>query len=216
MRYLSNALSHSECEQFQNFWVKNESDRAYVNWEQNGKVLDRRLRIMDHDPEWSIIMRVVNDNFSSTTDVWAAYQQQQFAHNIHIDDYAKEQPLPTYTFVLSVVTEPRFRTILWKETALHNEDMQKKLIHWHSIRDQAQKLSNISETEDLEHTSAPDGTYFADYLTPDGVFCYKKGDGVLFNARQYHCTSNWTKYPEFTHREFLQIHVVSYEKLDLN
>ena len=217
MKYLENALTHDECQLFQDFWKKNEAGRSYVNWAIGDKVLDRRLRVLPHEPEWEIIQRVVSQNFKSTVDVWAAYQKQFFAHNLHIDDYAKEQDLPTYTFVLSVITEPRFRTILWKETAAHNEAMQTEVRKWHVLRDKMTKVSNISETEDLEHTPGEeDKTYFVDYLHLDGIFSYRAGDGVLFNARQYHCTSNWTKYPEFDSREFLQIHVVSEEKLELS
>jgi len=217
MKYLENALTLDECQMFQEFWKKNHASRSYVNWEVNGAVLDRRLRVLPNEPEWAAIQRVVDQNFNSTAEIWAAYQSQSFAHSIHIDDYAKEQPLPTYTFVLSVITEPKFRTIIWKETAAHNQAMQQQIIQWHDDKDSLVKVTNISQTEDIEQTPiAPDGTYFADYLHLDGIFTYRAGDGVLFNARQIHCTSNWTKYPEFESREFLQIHVVSEEKLELS
>lgn len=216
MKYLENALSDTECTIFQKYWADNHSKRSFVNWQQEGKVLDRRLRILPEDPEWQIIMQVVNQNFQSTTDVWAAYQRQNFAHNIHIDDYGKEHSLPTYTFVLSLVTEPKFRTIVWKETKADNDALQLEVKKWALMKHRMKKFSNISETEDLEHTVTSDGSYFSDFLNLDGVFVYKKGHGVLFNARQIHCTSNWTKYPEFDGREFLQIHVVSEENLELN
>ena len=49
--------------------------------------------------------------------------------------------------------------------------------------------------------------YMCDYLTLDGIYTYKKGSGCLFDARQFHCTSNWPKYKKFKNRELLQIHV---------
>jgi len=118
--------------------------------------------------------------------------------------------------VLSLITEPKFKTIIWKETAANNQVMQQQVHEWHGIRHTLDKISNISQHEDLEHTVAPDGTYFCDYLHLDNIFTYKQGHGVLFNARQYHCTSNWLKHPEFNSREFLQIHVVSEQVLDLS
>lgn len=216
MKYLSNALSDSECESFKQFWQQHNASRAYVNWEEKGKVLDRRLRVLPTDPEWHSIMRIVSQNFSNIEDVWAAYQSQEFAHNLHIDEYAKEQALPTYTCVLSVVTEPKFKTITWKESAPDNQAMQQELMSFWDLDPRPEKMSNISQTEDLEQTPNWNGTYFVDYLQLDGVFSYKKGDGILFDARQYHCTSNWTKYPEFTTREFLQIHIVSKDIVDLD
>jgi len=216
MKYLSSALSDSECESFQKFWQQHEAERAYVNWEEKGKVLDRRLRILPTDPEWEIIMRIASQNFSNIDDIWAAYQSQEFAHNLHIDEYAKEQSLPTYTCVLSVITEPKFKTITWKESDPDNLAMQQKLMNFWDLDPRPEKMSDISQTEDLEQTPNWNGTYFVDYLTLDGIFSYKKGDGMLFNARQYHCTSNWTKYPEFKTREFLQIHIVSKDIINLD
>lgn len=218
MKYLPNVISDTECETFKEFWRREEADRAYVNWEENGVVLDRRLQVLHTDAEWEIIMRIVNENFATTEQVWAAYQMQNFAHNIHIDDYGKDQPLPTYTIVISVLTEPKFKTIVWKEVGANNQELQQTILDFYQDTDtQRTRITNISETEDLDHTPPRQpGMQFVDYLNLDGVFSYKKGDAVLFNARQYHCTSNWTKYPEFTGREFLQIHVVSTDPINLH
>lgn len=216
MKYLSNVITDQECEAFKQFWRREEAERAYVNWEQDGKVLDRRLRLLETDPEWEIVMRIARQNFSNIEMVWAAYQMQHFAHNIHIDDYGKDQPLPTYTIVVSVVTEPKFKTIVWKESGENNLSLQQTLRDfWLAIDTQPTRITNISEIEDLEHTPSRLDVWFVDYLHIDGIYVYKKGDAVLFNARQYHCTSNWTKHPEFTSREFLQIHVVSTDPIDL-
>jgi hypothetical protein len=217
MKYLSKLITDQECETFKQFWRREEAKRAYVNWEQDGKVLDRRLQVLHTDPEWEIVMRIVKQHFTDIKQVWAAYQMQNFAHNIHIDDYAKEQPLPTYTFVVSVLTEPKFRTVIWKETGAHNQILQQAIVDfWLAIDSNPTRITNISETEDLDHTPGRLGVKYVDYLHLDGIFSYVKGDSVLFNARQYHCTSDWTKHPEFTSREFLQIHVVSTDPIDLN
>ena len=70
--------------------------------------------------------------------------------------------------------------------------------------------------EDLEHTYDDNQhDYFADYLHLDGIYTYKSGSGVLFNARQYHCTSNWLKYPDFLQRELLQVHIMCEEPIDI-
>jgi hypothetical protein len=97
---------------------------------------------------------------------------------------------------------------VWKEKCWDNDALHAYVTEWGKLRRLKKKLSNISETEDLEHTyDENQESYMADYLTLDGTYSYKAGNGVLFDATQLHCTSNWKKYEEFPHRELLQIHV---------
>ena len=152
--------------------------------------------------------------FRNPINIWTAYQRQSFAHQIHIDDYGMEKNYPCYTMVFSMDTVPEFKTIVWKETAVNNQALQEHIQKWGEHR--TKKLSNISELEDLEHTyDKNQNDYFADYLQLDGIYTYKSGNGVLFNARQYHCTSNWLKYPEFEYRELLQVHIMCEEPVDI-
>jgi hypothetical protein len=106
-------------------------------------------------------------------------------------------------------TIPEFRTIVWKEQARNNEMLHEYIANWGINRHTMSKISNISETEDLEHTlDVNQDAYMCDYLELDGIYSYKKNCGVLFNAKQFHCTSNWVKYNRWSYRELLQIHVI--------
>jgi hypothetical protein len=103
-------------------------------------------------------------------------------------------------------TVPEFKTIVWKETAASNAKLHEYIANWGQHR--TEKISDISQTEDLEHTyDENQNDYMCDYLTLDGIYTYKEGSGCLFDARQFHCTSNWPKYKKFKNRELLQIHV---------
>lgn len=214
MKILNDIFSKEEVEMFRSYWNNNWEKHSYVNWEINGDVLDRRLLLTHSSREFNCMLEVVHQYFKDPVEVWSAYQRQKFAHQIHIDDYKKESSLPVYTIVFSMDTIPEFRTIVWKESAPNNAELQKHIAAWGSKR--SAKISNISTTEDLEHTYDENQCdYFADYLNLDGIYSYQAGSGVLFNARQYHCTSNWKKYPQFTHRELLQVHVLAREPIDI-
>lgn len=205
MKIRNNVVTAEEIAQLRSFW-NTHSDRAYLNWADEDGVVDYRLPVNDADPEWAIIKRIVGEDFPKHGRVWSALQRQSRAHNIHIDDFSKENPHPTWTYVIALDTVPEFRTIVWKERCADNEALIKFVQDWDPAVDT--KISNISEVEDLEHTLDPNkGAYIADYLTLDNIFSYRAGDCVLFETIQLHCTSNWRKYPKHAVRELLQIHV---------
>ena len=169
-------------------------------------------------PEFQIVRRIVEQNFKDPIEYWSAYQRQTNPHSIHIDDYGydKEKGNFRYTFVIAMDTVPEFKAIVWKETCWDNEELHKFIINWGKTRRLQKKKSNISETEDLEHTyDENQESYLADYLTLDGIYSYKTGTACLFDATQLHTTSNWRKYSQFPYRELLQIHVLCREKQDI-
>jgi hypothetical protein len=164
----------------------------------------------------SIIKRIVGKYFKNINTIWGAYQRQNFAHQIHIDDYGAKEGIKgyIYTFIFSLNTEPRFKTIVWKEECFSNKQLHEYVEQWGKEHRILKKKSNISETHDLEHTyDTNQQEYMCDYLDLDGVYTYEAGSGVLFSAKQFHCTSNWPKYPDIPYRDLLQIHVASFDKL---
>jgi hypothetical protein len=102
---------------------------------------------------------------------------------------------------------------VWKEKSWDNAELHIFVNQWGKLRKLKKKVSNISEVEDLEHTyDKNQESYMADYLNLDGIYSYKAGTAVLFDATQLHCTSNWKKYNEFPYRELLQIHILCQEE----
>ncbi len=214
MQFLNEIFSKDDVDNFRNYWNNNHNEKSYVNWEIDGIVLDRRLILSKDSKEYKMVEEVVLRYFKNPINIWTAYQQQSFAHQIHIDDYGMDEPYLCYTMVFAMDTVPEFKTIVWKETAANNQELQKHIQIWGKSR--TEKISNISELEDLEHTyDENQHDYFSDYLNLDGIFTYKSGSGVLFNARQYHCTSNWVKYSIFPHRELLQVHIQCKDPIEI-
>jgi hypothetical protein len=212
MLILDNIISQEEIEQFKQYFQTN-FDKKYINWQVGDEIVDHRVNINVDSPEFQIIRRIVANNFSDTVDVWSAYQRQTNPHSIHIDDYSSSETGFRYTYILAMDTEPKFKTIIWKEKCWDNETLHTFVHQWGKTKRLKKKVSNISEVEDLEHTfDENQESYMSDYLTLDGIYPYKTGTGVLFDATQLHCTSNWKKYKEFPYRELLQIHVLCKEE----
>lgn len=183
----------------------------YVNWQVGDEVIDQRLTISDQAPEFQPIKHLVDRYFSDYISVWSAYQHQTRPHSVHIDEYGSDRwpEINSWTFVISMDTIPEFRAIIWQERFCDGQEFNQWLASWLENRDQMIN-HKISLREDLEHTYDENNQdYPVDYLTPEGVFSYVKGSAVLFDAHKLHCTSNWRKYPQFTRRELLQIHVLS-------
>jgi hypothetical protein len=212
MLTLDNIISEEEIKLFKQYFQTN-FDKKYINWQVGDEIIDHRLSIHVDSPEFQIIRRIVANNFGDTVDVWSAYQRQTNPHSIHIDDYGSSEPGFRYTYVLAMDTEPKFKTIVWKEKCWDNKALHTFVQEWGKTKRLKKKVSNISEVEDLEHTfDENQESYIADYLTLDGTYSYKAGNAVLFDATQLHCTSNWKKYKEFPYRELLQIHVLCKEE----
>ena len=214
MKIIDNLLSPEELTLFKEYWDKNNQE-GYVNWHSEGHLyaerseyIDKRLLIQKYTNLWRILKRVVDENVGKNEPFWANYQRQSLPHMIHIDDYGKGATWDTYTIVIAVDTNPKFKTYVWKEEARDNEKLQAFCEQWGRDRLTTPRVSNMSETEDLEHTrDEHNGDFMADWLHLDGVFEYKSGSGVLFKTTQFHTTSNWCKYPEVTHRDLIQLHI---------
>ena len=106
-------------------------------------------------------------------------------------------------------TNPDFKTLIWCEKFSSVDEWVSYIHQWGENRQLINKTSDISQLEALDHTfDANQNDYIVDYLTLDGVFTYTSGSGVLFDARQVHCTNNWRKFG-YTHRDLLTIHIVN-------
>jgi peptide methionine sulfoxide reductase MsrB len=216
MKYIKNIITPVQRDHTRAYW--NEfNEGAYVNWGSDGHLyesksnhIDKRLTIDAMHPAWHIIQEIVDRDFpNGTIRLWSAYQRQSLPHTFHVDDFGKETLHHRYTYIIALDTVPEFKAILFKEIALDCLAVEGMVLDfWHN-KDKYPKKSNISESEDCEHTPNNNGEYWCDYLTPDGIFQYTECDGVLFRADQLHFTSNWIKHDKFPYRELLQIHVLS-------
>jgi hypothetical protein len=214
MKLLQNLLTPEEIDLFKEYW-NSDSNRGYVNWHSEGHLyserseyIDKRLEIKDHPVLSPILRRIVDQQVKKDIRYWANYQRQSLPHMIHIDDYGKGANWETYTIIIAVDTNPKFKTYVWKEEAQDNDKLHEFCEQWGRLSRITPRVSNISEIEDLEHTrDLNNGKYMADWLHLDGIFEYKSGSGVLFKTTQFHTTSNWCKYPEIAYRDLIQLHI---------
>lgn len=185
----------------------------YVNWvTPDGVLIDHRCQIDPKSRTYANMKNIVQRHFKGEFKFWTAYQKQTNPHRLHIDDYGKDRKNPTYTIVMPMFTDPRVKTYVFQDIFADNVAWQQHTATWCKMVRMKMKMnqpkSNISETEDLEHTVDPNvNAYIADYLELDGIFHYERGSYVLFDSNQVHASSNWRKYPEYQSKEILQIHI---------
>lgn len=225
MLIIPDILSADEVLIMKQHWAEHH-EQAYINWIQDdGSLVDHRLLIY-HTPHFTtqlsgIIDRLIDQTFDTTKIVsrWAAIQRQTNPHGAHVDDFGLEQQqadstLRMYTYIIALDTVPEFKAIVWKERAASNDEMIRMLPTF------ARRTSDLSDREDLEHVcrvwadDLPDGISLGDALALDGIFQYRSGWACLFDGKQIHTTSNWRKYGQHTHRDLLQIHVLTHEQRD--
>lgn len=216
MHIIDHAFSPDDIRCFRDLWDQKRSE-AYVNWiDDQHRLIDHRFTVVDTDspappyePAASIIERVVRKHFADPISWWAALQRQTNPHGLHIDEYnndkmTPEQGIRTYTFIVPLETQPLFKAIIFREISYDNAAMIQEMFN------KKTKISDISQHEDLDHMPRLEQDLnIADFLELDGIFSYQEGSTVLFNAKQWHTTSNWRRHTQFTHRDLLQIHVAS-------
>lgn len=212
MQILENIITEEEIKIFQDYWNKN-NHLTYINaypgdnhpHKHLANHIDHRLLIVDGTEPWKILRRVVDQYFPGEK-IWANYQRQTMAHQVHVDEYGRNRKNPTYTIIITMDDQPLWRTIIFKEQA--NDHLEIHKLFCNLPYDQPP--NNLTETEDVEHMdhwNNGKNCNPCNWLTIDGIYKYRRGCGVLFDTNQLHLTSNWRKYSEFTHRDLIQIHI---------
>lgn len=213
MQLLQDLVSADDILVLKNYWDKNHS-MAYVNgypqdWHPFGAqadFIDRRLLIVPDSHAGRVISKVVAQVLPGETDIWANYQRQALPHTLHVDEYGRDRINPTWTIIIAVDTEPRNKTLIFREEFNTCFDLDTYLMR--SADQDSVFLSDLSSVHDVEHMNVkPYRHNLCNYLTFDGFFAYKAGDAVLFDTNVAHCTSNWTKYADIKQRDLVQIHI---------
>jgi hypothetical protein len=211
MQYLDNILSEDDIAVFRSYWDKN-NDQSYINGTTGdsnpakafSKYQDKRLLIANGTKSYAILRRIVDSLFPKDTHFWANYQRQTAPPQLHVDEYGRDRDNPTWTIILALDTVPEFKAIVFKELA--NECVEAFNIPAGRIQSGMPRISNISETEALDH--APYGDLnLCDWLTVDGIFQYKAGCGCLFDTNQLHITNYWRRYTQYEYRDLVQLHI---------
>lgn len=229
MLIIPDILSADEVLIMKQHWAEHH-EQAYINMIQDdGLLIDHRL-LIHFTPHFTtqlsgIIDRTIDQTFDTDKIVsrWAAIQRQTNPHGAHVDDFGLEQQqadptLRMYTYIVALDTVPEFKVIVWKERAASNDEMISMLPALPSRK--VRRTSDLSNREDLEHVckvrpdDLPYDISLGDTLALDGIFQYRSGWACLFDGKQIHTTSNWRKYGQYTHRDLLQIHVLTHEQRD--
>ena len=108
MKIIESIITEDEVEIFKNYW-ENNADKRHVNWTDGDQLVDIHCSLSSDTSEFQIIKSIVAKDFPDTIDIWCAYRQQSFAHNIHVDDYGIEKNYPAYTYIISLDTVPEFK-----------------------------------------------------------------------------------------------------------
>lgn len=213
MQLLDNVLTREEIAVLKNYYNKNH-EKSYVNgygsdWHPMADVsnyIDKRLLIVNNSEAGRIIERMVHKIFPGEQYIWTNYQRQALPHTVHMDEYGRDRLNPTWTIVIAVDDEPRFKTLLFKEKFNSCHDLDSYLIK--CAETNAPFLSDISGEQDIEHMKKDRYEHnLCNYLTFEGAFTYAAGSAILFDTNQAHCTSNWRKYPDIQYRDLVQIHI---------
>jgi len=215
VQLLRDILTHDEIQSLRDYWNRY-NELSYVNcWTYPGhayrdrsEYIDRRLVIVNDSDQGRIMKRIVDDIWpGQNLSFWANFQRQAVCHQLHVDEYGTDRVNPTWTIIIALDTVPEWKAVIFKEMFNGNSKLNDFVA---KIDYRSPPKGDYSKLHDLDHMDKwVDGVNynFCNWFEIDGVFCYEAGCGVLFDTNQAHTTNNWPKYPKFTHRDLIQIHI---------
>jgi hypothetical protein len=208
MKVFSQQLSEETLKAFKDHHEKYHKDPR-VN-DINLHEIDIRTRIFPHHDAWKYVKEICLRHFPKAPDeeIYANYQRQSMPTFMHVDDYGAFREEETWTIIIPMHTDHRLSVVIFKKKFNDNKELQDFVRNF--PYENLTKCNNITKKIHLQHTpynwKKPED-YLADYLELDGVFHYNLGDYVLFDTSNLHVSSNFKIYPEYKHKDLVQIHI---------
>jgi hypothetical protein len=178
---------------------KNYSNEAIPK---QGCNLDTRIIIRKHWSMYDQLDSLVRETFPTVSNWIGFYERQYNPTLLHVDPDDLE-----YTMIIPLHHDPRILTLLWKEKFVHQNQWHKFVCDW-QLDD---KVTNCdaSQRYPLSHTWDENKQIFlADYLNLEAVYEYRLGSFFLFDAKQVHCSSDWTGLDIGKYKDFIGIHSI--------
>lgn len=189
----------------------------YQNYSSDNKMneinhyeIDVRTSIRPGTNAFDEVKKICQRHFPDVQDdeIYVNYQRQSKPTFLHVDEFGTDRKEKTWTIIIPMHNDERLSVVLLKNYFNRNDDLKKYVMEFDY--ENAVKKSDVSKQVPLSHTPNnwrnPD-QYLVDYMDLDGVFTYKIGDYVLFDTNQAHVSSDFKIYPEYAHKDLVQIHI---------
>ena len=208
MQVFNNAISLDTVEIFREHHEKYKDDKNLNVHNSYG--IDVRTNIKPGHRAWDEIKKICIKHFPDITDdrIHANYQRQSKPTYMHVDELSQSKEDIVYTIIIPMHTDERVGAVFFNKHFLKGEELQKFVEGFDY--DNSEKKSNVSEQINIRHTPTnykKENDYLADYMDLQGVFRYKIGDYVLFDGNHLHCSSDFTVFPEYQHKDLVQLHI---------
>lgn len=156
------------------------------------------------------VKKICQKHFPNVQDneIYANYQRQSKPTFLHVDEYGTNRKTKTWTIIIPMHTDDRIGVLLFKDFFNTNDEIQKTIMNFDY--DKSTKKSNVSQDYPISHLPynyKDVDDKFIDYLDLAGVFAYQLGNYVLFDTNQIHASTDFTVYPEYQHKDLVQIHI---------
>ena len=172
--------------------------------------IDIRTLIKEESDAFAEIKKICHKHFPGVknSEIYANYQRQSNPTFLHVDGFGTDRTDKTWTIIIPMHTDERLSVVLLKNYFNSNEDLKKFVMEFDY--EKSMKKNDVSKQVPLTHTAnnwKKTDQYLVDYMDLDGVFKYRIGDYVLFDTNQAHASSNFKIYPEYAHKDLVQIHI---------
>ncbi len=178
----------------------------------NAHEIDIRTLMQPGTEAFVEIKKICEKHFPNVQDddIYANYQRQSKPTFLHVDEYGTNRKEKTWTIIIPMHTDDRIGVILFKDFFNTNDEIKQMVMNFDYSK--ATKKSTVSQDHPVSHLPfnyKNEDEKFIDYLELDGVFKYRLGDYVLFDTNQAHASIDFSVFPEYKHKDLVQIHIGS-------
>ena len=184
------------------YYITSKNDiRELYNLDSESLVQQQRVSVLKY-PVADFVRNVVNRILPTPLkdSVPIMFSRSFYPVGIHVDVHKNEKG---HTLMIPLTFDTRIKTIVWKETATGQQDLNSIFHRFQTDINSFQPQPKISDQLDLRNCwlGRPP---IVDFLELDGMAEWQAGSIFKFSRRQLHASNNYKEFAEF--KDYILIH----------
>ena len=184
------------------YYITSKDDiRDLYNLDSESLIQQQRVSVLKY-PVADFVRNIVNQILPTPLkdSVCIMFSRSFYPVGIHVDVQKNEKG---HTLMIPLTSDTRIKTIVWKETATGQQDLNSIFHRFQTDINSFQPQPKISDQLDLRNCwlGRPP---IVDFLELDGIAEWQAGSIFKFDRRQLHASNNYTAFAEF--KDYVLIH----------
>jgi hypothetical protein len=184
------------------YYITSKDDiRDLYNLDSESLIQQQRVSVLKY-PVANFVRNIVNQILPTPLkeSVRIMFSRSFYPVGIHVDVQKNEKG---HTLMIPLTFDTRIKTIVWKETATGQQDLNSIFHRFQTDINSFQPQPKISDQLDLRNCWLGQPS-IVDFLELDGMAEWQAGSIFKFSRRQLHASNNYKEFAEF--KDYVLIH----------